>query len=248
MNKYFADQPIQIEIPTTSLEVPSVGDVEFVTYSIAKVAPTTGAVLTDESFDPGTDSNLVLVDLSASPVTESTVFQVTYTLSTAVNDYTYTFNFLVAPSDTLTVGVNSYQNYLTALLTAEELSGVDSFKEADKAGQQSAMAHAYNVLNTLVYVDRYGEYYDLSALDDTALAALEPGFLKALKIAQVIEANEMLNPNSVYTKRQDGLMSETIGESSMMFRPGNINNYPVTRRSLMFLRNYILIRAKLERG
>lgn len=247
MDKYFANQPIQITIPVTSNEVTDVADVQLVTYAINKVAPTTAAI-TDDSFNPNTESNVVLVDISASPVTETSIFEVSYTLATATNNYTYTMQFIVSPSDVLAKGENSYQDYYTSILTAEGLAGVDAFKDASKADQMAALRHAYDVLNTMVYADKYAEYYNLADLDDTALDALDPDFLRALRIAQVIEANEMLDANSVHYKRQDGLMSETIGESSMMFRPGNINNYPITRRSMMFLRNYVLIRARLERA
>jgi hypothetical protein len=148
----------------------------------------------------------------------------------------------------LTVGTNSYQTDVEVVLLLEELFGLDSYKAGTPEEQTAALINAYHLINTMTFTDKFGEYYDLGSLDATGLAALEPNFLRALRMAQIIEANEMMDGNSVHYKRLDGLMSETIGESSMMFRPGNINNYPITRRSMMFLRNYILIRARLFRA
>lgn len=148
----------------------------------------------------------------------------------------------------LTVGENSYQTEADATALLSEVFGLDAFKAATPEEQSAALANAYHIINTMAFVDKYGEYYELGSLDATALAALEPAFLKALCIAQLIEANEVMDANSLHYKRLDGIMSETIGESSMMFRPGNINNYPITRRSMMFLRNYVLIRARLYRA
>lgn len=148
----------------------------------------------------------------------------------------------------LTVGVNSYQTEAEATALLEEVFGMNAYKAASPEDQSAALINAYHVINTMTFADKNGEYYNLGDLDAAGLAALEPGFLKALRIAQLIEANELMDPNSIHYKRLDGLMSETIGESSMMFRPGNINNYPITRRSMMFLRNYVLIRARLFRA
>lgn len=247
MDRYFADQPVVVTIPTTSGEAPNVADVQLVEYTIRKVAPT-AVIVTTGSFDPSAADSQVIVDFAANPVLVPTVMQVDYTLSTATQDYTYYFNFVVLPSETLVVGDNSYQSYFDAILNAEGLAAVDAFKGASKADQIAALRNAYQVINTMVFVDKFDEYYDLGVLDETALGELEPEFLQALKFAQVIEANEMLDVNSIHYKRLDGLMSETIGESSMMFRPGNVNNYPISRRSMMFLRNYILIRARLGRA
>lgn len=153
-----------------------------------------------------------------------------------------------SPTLFLEVGVNTYQTYEQTVALYKEVFGINAFKTGTEEDRVAALVHAYNVINTMTFADRYGEYYELGALDAAALDALEPAFLKALRIAQIIEANELMDPNSLHYKRLDGLMSETIGESSMMFRPGNINNYPITRRSMMFLRNYVLLRARLFRA
>ena len=78
--------------------------------------------------------------------------------------------------------------------------------------------------------------------------ALHKGLTNALKLTQIIEANEALNQFSILRKRQQGLMSETIGESSMMFRPEKVLNLPMTRRSLNYLRPYLRWDLGVGRG
>ncbi len=244
MDKYFIDQPIAITVPLVSDEVPAPTSVA---YTIRTIAPT-AADLETGTLDPNGDGVLTRL-YTALEIGLRSIVEIEYVLDDGVADpYTNTVQFMAEAKDQLSKGVNSYQSYYDALLNAEDLSGIDSFKNADKVDQITALTHAYLVLNTMTYTDNQAEYYDLGGLDATALDLMDVAFLQALCYAQLIEANEMLDPNSLYQKRQDGLMSETIGESSMMFRAGNILNFPITRRSMFFLRNYTIIRARLQRG
>jgi hypothetical protein len=45
-------------------------------------------------------------------------------------------------------------------------------------------------------------------------------FKEALNRAQIIQANFLLTPNSAADRRRDGVFSEKIGESSIMFKNG----------------------------
>lgn len=244
MNKYLLTSPSAatlVVIPTPNPY--NVADV--VTWTLSKLAPVdatadvSGATFVDVAGMAGIE-----VSLDPAVIGLRAIMRLSYDFN-GVAGYV---DFMVEASEVLVTGVNSYQPYFESLLTAEEIAGVDVFKGATKSDQVAALVNAYEILNTMSYVDKYGEYHDLGALDAAALDGLEPNFLRALKLAQIIEANEMLDVNSLHYKRQDGLMSETIGESSMMFRPGNINNYPITRRSMAYLRQYVLIRARLYRA
>lgn len=242
MDKYSIESPISIDLPLNG-----VADITGITWSVDRVSPDTATVVVDQVVGP-TETvatfNLAPGDLSGI----RSVFRLNYTLHTAGGDTSFYLNFIGESEDPLVVGENSYQDYFSALLIAEDVALVDAFKGASKSDQVSALINAYHVINTMTFIDKYAEYYDLGILTEAELLAMEAAFLRALKIAQVVEASEMLDRNSLHYKRLDGLMSETIGESSMMFRPGNVNNYPITRRSLNFLRNYILLRARLYRA
>lgn len=234
-----------------------------VVYTVTRITPAPELdIVVDESVMIGaeevsTEQAILNFSILAADVLDQAggVFELRYTITAGGVDYDYTAEFAVgvivteeAPSDFLVVGGNTYQTYADALALQREIFGIQSFKAGSEEDRVAALVNSYHVINTMTFTDRFGEYYNLGDLDETALQALEPAFLKALRIAQVIEANELMDSNSIHYKRLDGLMSETIGESSMMFRPGNINNYPITRRSMMFLRNYILLRARLFRA
>ena len=247
MDKYLRGS--KFNIPMVSDEVPS-GSLLSVAWGILRLAPT------DETGDTSNSDSFLAVDNPSGEITlpvanvgARSVWQLNYSLINNLSTtYYYDLDIILESRETLIKGVNSFMNYYEAVLLAEEIGDIAFFKAASREDQIVNLISAYDVLKTLVYADRYGDHYDIGGYDDTKLNSLEPAFLRALQIAMIIEANDMLDANSLFRKRLDGLMSETIGESSMMFRPGNIQNFPVTRRSLNYLRNYIVIRARLGRA
>jgi hypothetical protein len=246
MDKFTIDQEIVIALPLTTAQVTDSNPAVTVNWRVFVVEPTAGNPIVNQTFNPTVNiSGEVSFPLI---LTERSVCRLEYDLVTGTDTFTYSIYFIAEPVDNLTIATNSYQSYYGAILNAEDLHGIDSFKNATKEEQCAALSHAYKVLNTMTYSDGYKDYYNLGSLTQVEMEALTAPFLQALRFAQVIEANEMLDGNSLFQKRQEGVMSETIGESSMMFRPGNILNYPITRRSMMFLRNYIVLRARLERA
>lgn len=150
--------------------------------------------------------------------------------------------------DTLGKGENSFQSYYQAILMAEEVPGTDVFKNMDKAEQVAALISSYRMISTLTFMSKGQIVYNIGSLNAEELDKLDPGLLEALCIAQVLEANEALDTNSAHSKRLDGIMSETIGESSMMFRSGKVaTNTVLSRRAMGFLRKYLVITARIER-
>lgn len=155
---------------------------------------------------------------------------------------------MIQSEETLVKGVDSFMSYDEAILMLEDMPGVAAIKSQPKSEVEATLKNAYRLLSQYTYQDNTGTHYDLTKYDAAQLDALEPGFLQALCYAQLVEANEYADPNSVYWKRMNGIMSETIGESSMMFRAGAVNNIGVSRRAMMFLRNYLVLSARIERG
>lgn len=247
MNKYLVGTTFNI--PMSSDEVP-VGSLQSVDWGLRRVAPedTDGTTSTIGTF-LAVDNPTGAITLPSDAVGTRSVWLLTYTLTNTMSvSHSYETSFIIEARETLVKGDNSFQSYFETMLSAEEVSGIEFFKAATKEEQIAALVSAYEILSTMVYADRVGDHYNIGNYTATELEALEPAFLRALRIAQILEANEMLDAHSIHYKRQDGLMSETIGESSMMFRPGNIQNFPITRRSLNFLRNYVVIRARLYRA
>jgi len=150
--------------------------------------------------------------------------------------------------DTLVKGENSFQSYYQAILMAEEMPGMDAFKSMEKSEQVAALANTYRMISTMAFMSKGQIVWDIASLNAEELDKLDPGLLEALCIAQILEANETLDTNSAHAKRLDGIMSETIGESSMMFRSGKVaTNTVLSRRAMGFLRKYMVITARIER-
>lgn len=162
------------------------------------------------------------------------------TFSKAGITYVAEHEFILESEVILEVGNNSFQTYPDSVVRALDISDIDDFRLAEKSSKQAALITAFHSLSTLnFYVDgaRYGQ---IDQLTDLEFEALSPRFKEAIRKAQIVEANEYLSTNSAHKKRQLGIFSETIGESSMFFRTGKPIPLPVTRRAMDILRGYIV--------
>lgn len=132
---------------------------------------------------------------------------------------------------------NSFQTYSQSQLTAFEMVNVNPFLLASKNDQVAALIEAFTRLTKLTYVIRYGDEIgdssrilisephritpDMWEVMDLDLFNEYPQmFIKALQKAQVCEANILLKGDRIGERRRAGLLSESIGESSMMFKTG----------------------------
>lgn len=156
--------------------------------------------------------------------------------------------YLLESADALFVAKNSFQTYGEAQMTAADLTDVESFKAADRSDRIAALVNAFVNLTSMRFTVGCWRGVNLAQLNEQQFAQLPAHFLRRLKMAQVVEANEAMDYSSVHKKRQSGLMSETIGESSMMFRSEKVLQIPVTRRSVDLLRSYLSWEVSIGRG
>lgn len=129
----------------------------------------------------------------------------------------------------LTVLTDSYMTYAQAVLTrasmAEELPYYDALTEELKA---VALEEAFNRINRLQFTvgtDVNGDpivYNELTTLTVPTFIALDSNFLSDLRKAQITEANSIVQNSPVKDKIRAGIISETIGESSMFFKQSGI--------------------------
>lgn len=249
MDKYLIGQ--KFPIPLVTDEVPE-GKAVTVTIDAVRVFPesTTPPTFIDTFAVATNPTGRIVLSIDPANVGRRSVWRFNWTIADdtgVLHDYTQ--DIQIEATETLVKGENSFQSYYSAMMYAEEMPGVDAFKNATKEEQIAALINAYRSISTMTFGDRCHIYYDIASLNAEELDKLSPALLEALCLAQVIEANESLDINSVHYKRMDGLMSETIGESSMMFRPGKVaNNTVVTKRSMGFLRNFLVITARITRA
>ena len=251
MNKYLIGQ--QFPIPLVTDEVPAGEAVSVMwgaTRQYPESDPTDPNVTLSGQFNVA-DNPTGLVGLSANveAVGRRSIWLVSWGITKPDNTLAFGSETIIMEAyDTLVKGENSFQSYYQALMMAEEIPGLEAFKSMEKSEQIAALIYAYRIIGTMVFMSKGQIVWDIGSLNAEELDKLDPGLLEALCIAQLLEANESLDTNSAHSKRLDGIMSETIGESSMMFRSGKVaTNAVVSRRSMGFLRKYLVITARITR-
>lgn len=135
-------------------------------------------------------------------------------------------DFLVVPS-------SSFQTYEEALATALNLMDIDGWNEADEDMRMVALLRSYQVLTKLGFYihdeidrqrvivrpgDRHIVPDDWDDMELSEFQAFPERFRSALKRAQILDANARIEGDAYSSQRDGGLLSESIGESSIMFR------------------------------
>lgn len=72
-------------------------------------------------------------------------------------------------------------------------------------------------------------------------------FRDALRLAQLVEANAILTDNPIEQRHRAGVISETVGESSIMLR-GNRLDLSVSAEALRYLKGYVYFNVRIGRA
>jgi hypothetical protein len=177
----------------------------------------------------------------------------------------------------LVTGANSFQSFPMAELTAMDMPNLGGWDGASEQDKVRAMIDArehicqlnFNLLNSnanfgqdqLAYVPE-GQYQssyvaqnslfifngDLGILNETQFAALPERFKKALRQAQLAEANAILGGESNEARRQSGIIEDEIGESRQRYRDSKPLQLPVSRRALGYLSGYVTFSKRIGRA
>lgn len=184
-----------------------------------------------------------------------------------VRDY-----FVLVDAAPLKLMTNSLMTYPEALSMRQGfgpvLDGWDSVD--DRVERQSALAQAFSNLCRIRYAvplpegvrhsdfAGYGTGTDLifdarrrvtlTTLTLEDFDALSPQFQTAIRRAQLVEADVLLGGDMVGRKRRDGIISETIGESSTFFNSKPYLNLPISRQAFDEISRYVSISIGVARG
>lgn len=248
MDAFLASQSVTIKIPLIVNDV-VVKDATAVSYSVANED---GDLLVDAAAITPVDGIVSITvsamdnDLDGDATRGFREVSVTFTSGGRV--HRRSAEYLIEAPEVLAPGVNSALTYGSAMLAAAGLAEIDDFMIASRPQRVTALQNAYTDLCSLRFAVGFYDTLDLRRLSPDQFNALPAHFVRQLGIAQVLEANEALNPISVHKKRQSGLMSETIGESSMMFRPERVLNVNITKRSMRLLSGFLSWEVRVGRG
>lgn len=173
---------------------------------------------------------------------------VEFTFVTSKGTYVSEERYLLESGDGLVVYENSFMGYSEALIFGMDLSNTPGWDGALPREQISALKEAYSQIVKLRFsVSDFNVDFAFNELLPEHLAVIPDYFLEDLKRAQIAEADLFLGGDPIDYKRRMGLMSETIGESSNMFRPGKPIFQTIGSRAMRYLSRYLLLRKKVTR-
>lgn len=171
-------------------------------------------------FNPLSSSTAISIDAAMNTTTQKRdVRLLNCYLITASGEYQKPIVYLLTGNQlVLTPLVDSFMTYPDSVLTrvrmAEEQEYYDTLTEDLKA---VALEEAFYRISKLKFKVDGVIITNIKSLTLVAYQALNPEFLLALKKAQISEANMIVENSPIRDKIRAGIISETIGESSMFF-------------------------------
>lgn len=161
-------------------------------------------------------------------------------------------SYLILPLIDIGFMQRSYQSLQSAEAVAYSIPNLDMWESSNDSQKTTALIEAFNRIGNLrfkVHInDTLVDIQGINTLLPAYVETLPAHFLDALKRAQVIESNAILGGDDITNKRENGLMSETVGESSTMWRPGKPLLQSVSRKALNALSGYVYYGANIGRG
>lgn len=225
------------------------------------------------AFDPGDTEINVVVDSALNALPAGVPFGiriVELTLAVGAEEYNFSTRYLVKAAATFIVPSNSFQTYEEALLVAMTMPNALGWDGATEAVRMNGLREAYLRLTRFGFAIRH--FSDDTPFPETSIGSIgaEPDrvirpqtwswmtpeqflelparFRGALCRAQVAECNEILRGDRLAERRRSGLLSETIGESSMMFRSGKPLDRGISSEAMRYLSGYIESRLSIARA
>lgn len=198
------------------------------------------------------------------------------TRSGAVFSLEYAYGLTIA--DPLTVGVNSFMTYRQAQKLAMDMPKLNNWESMSQSQRISALLEAKQRICRLAfdfgqvqldmtkqdYVvqaagkprcvqvgEIFGVYGGSVKLEDLSVEdfeALPTKFRTALMQAQLAEANDVLEVDSIAERRRQGLILETIGEVKQMFSSIIPAQMAVSSKAMSYLSRYLASGKKIGRS
>lgn len=161
-------------------------------------------------------------------------------------------HYRLVPETLLVIPSSSFQTYGAALSVAADMVNLDAWDAAARRLRVSALIQARHNIAQLSFgevmfpdwqsrVAPRSEVGDLSEYTTVTFALLPLLFRETLARAQVLEANDLLGSGagSIAEKRDAGVISDTVGESSQTFAAGKRVQAAVCPRAMATLSKYL---------
>lgn len=189
----------------------------------------------------------------------------------AVFSLEYAYGLTIA--DPLQVGVNSFMTYRQAQKMAMDMPKLNNWEVTSQSQRISALLEAKQRICRLAFdfgqvqLDMTKQDYVVQAagkprcvkvgdgnsvkLEDLSVEdfeALPTKFRTALMQAQLAEANDVLEVDSIAERRRQGLILETIGEVKQMFSSVIPAQMAVSSKAMSYLSRYLASGKKIGRS
>jgi hypothetical protein len=161
---------------------------------------------------------------------------------------------------------NSFMSLEAADALARDMPNLTGWKGATDEQRGAALINAYarlvriqmrfttdEVIDTQTVYDVDASYETIlngktwPAITKTSFLAFPKPFRTALRQAQLAEANSILTDNPVEARHRAGILSETVGESSIMLRGGRLE-LGVSSDALRYLTGYVYYNVRVGRA
>ena len=162
----------------------------------------------------------------------------------------------------LVVGENSFQSYPEALMTATTLFNIESWDTADKETRVTAMMTAWRSFGRLRFrynfdsqdhiIDESVNVSDITKLSISEFNALPQDFRDALKRAQILEVDNMLDTDSEFAQirkmAEIGVTRSEVYEAKVSLGSGTTPyKSSLCSRAMGELTKWLMVRRRLAR-
>ncbi len=261
MNVYLAASDVTLTIPF----VDSLGNPVTPTAVSYRVLDEEGAALVDSTslaFDSLVGSVVVTVPAALNALPSGKVRalrQVELLMDTAAGRVFTEAQFVIEGTELLVPGTNSFQTLNKAELVALDIPGLTAWSQASRADRIAAMIQARNNIGQMQYRYRWSEnwqnfifpefgIYSIVQFTQEQYLSLPIDFRVACERAQIMEADDLLGGDPVLAKRAQGIVSETIGDSTTAFSAVRPSRQLICDRAMKELARYVVKRTRLTRA
>jgi len=262
MEKYLAGADVTVTIPL----VDSAGNAIKPASASYRVLDENGTVLIDTTpvpyLSPNGDPLGILVGAGENGLPAGAVRALRTVEVLAVTDAgtrLLTANYVIEATEPLVPGTNSFQTINKAELVALDIPNLNGWNNATRDERVAAMIQARLNIGQMSYRYRWSEnwqnfiypefgIYSIIQFTQGQYLSLPIDFRQTCERAQIIEADDLLGADPVLAKRAQGIVSETVGDSTTMFSPVRPARQLLCARAMHELARYIVKRIRLSRS
>lgn len=251
-------------------------EVSFTDLNGQPIVPTTvNATLTDGEdefiaefpnvlFEPGADKATIVIPRELNILGErelqgARILRIA--LESAAGTVRRSFSYVIENEFRLEILQNTFITYEAAEIAARNQVNTSGWNSADEQRRQAALIEAFGRITAIPmrysFRDDSGkmlsnmEHYiardQWATMQMDYFRELPTHFKQALRAAQFAEANELLQGDTAARKHRSGIITETIGESSVTLRGGRLD-YGVSQSALAHLAGYIHFNVRIQRS